>query len=109
CARGSRRLVKNRSMASPPYSPGGKLIECTTSSETTLPAGRSSQLGEATRRAPATQRSGLGVVFLTNAQALQAVAQLPEGDAEQARRRSAVESRLGKRRENRIALQPVEV
>src|SRR3954468_11656468 len=96
-------------MASPPKSPGGRLIECTTSSETTLPRGRASQFGEGTRRAPATQPSGLGVVFLTNSQALHAVAQLPERDAKQARRRGTVESGLAERGEDRVALEPVEV
>src|SRR5207249_10446897 len=37
CAAGSSRLVKSRSIASPPYWPGGRLIECTTSSVTGSP------------------------------------------------------------------------
>ena len=47
CAAGSSRLVNSRSIASPPYCPGGKLIECTTRSVIAAPGGRSSQFGEA--------------------------------------------------------------
>jgi hypothetical protein len=37
------------------YRPRGKLIECSTARLIPVPAGRLSQLGDSTRRAPATQ------------------------------------------------------
>src|SRR6266508_1099726 len=101
CASGSRRLVNRRSMASPPYSPGGRLIECTTSSVISVPGGRSSWLGDAMTRA------GVSVIF--DAQALHAVAQLPEGDAEELGGGGAVEAGLAERLDDSLALDVVEV
>src|SRR3989442_15656192 len=95
------RLVKSRSIGSPPYSPGGRLIECTTSRVISVPAGRSSWLGEST------MRSGFAVVF--DAKALHPVPELAERDAQELRRRSAVEAGLAKRLEDRLALDVVEV
>jgi hypothetical protein len=37
-------LVKRRSIASPAYSPGGRLIECRTTSEISVPGGRSCRI-----------------------------------------------------------------
>src|SRR5262245_59403903 len=96
CAAGSRRLVNRRSMCSPPYSPGGRLIECSTTRLISAPAGRSSWLGEST-------------ILIRNREPLHPVAQLPEGDAEELRRRGAVELGLGERLEDRLALDLVEV
>ncbi len=53
CASQSRRLVNSRSIASPPYSPGGRLIECTT-------ARRDGHARRAGRRSSATGRRGPG-------------------------------------------------
>ncbi len=44
---GSSSLQKNRSIYAPSYSPGGRLIQCTTSTSTATPSGRPSQFGEA--------------------------------------------------------------
>src|SRR5689334_6866622 len=95
-------------MASPPYSPGGRLIECTTSSVSASPTGRSSWLGDSTRRHGASQPSGRSFIFF-DAQPLHAVAQLPEGDAEELGRGGAVEAGLAERFEDRLALDAVEV
>src|SRR6267143_3252505 len=108
CAAGSSRLVKSRSIASPPYSPGGRLIECTTSSVIASPAGRSSWFGEATNRQPRSRPLGSSFI-LFDTQALHAVAQLPEGDAEELGRRGAVEPGLAERLQDRLALDAVEV
>src|SRR5687768_11963605 len=96
CSRGSRRLVKKRSMASPPYCPGGRLMQCRTARVTSVPGGRSSQLGEST-------------TLIGDAEALHAVAQLAERDAQELRRRGAVEAGLAQGLEDRLALQGVEV
>src|SRR6266849_397867 len=95
-------------MPSPPYSPGGRLIECTTSSVIASPAGRSSWFGEATKRQPLSRPSGPRFI-LFDAEALHAVAQLAEGDAEQLGRRGAVEPGLAERLHDRLALDAVEV
>src|SRR5438874_7533610 len=96
CAAGSSRLVNSRSIASPPYSPGGRLIECSTTRVICVPLGRSSQFGDST-------------ILIADAQALHPVAQLPEGDAEELRRRGAVEAGLAERLEDRLALEAVEI
>src|SRR5688500_15688499 len=96
CACGSSRLVKRRSMPSPPYSPGGRLIECSSARLISVPGGRSSWFGEST-------------TLIGDAEALHAVAQLPEGDAQKLRRRGAVEGRLAERIEDDLALHLVEV
>src|SRR5258706_16377549 len=51
CASQSRVLVKSRCTSWPPYSPGGRLIECTTTRSMRAPAGRGPKLGESSRRA----------------------------------------------------------
>ena len=50
-----REIGMYRRIQQPPYSPGGKLIPCTTTSEMSQPAGRSSQFGDITRRTPPNQ------------------------------------------------------
>src|SRR5689334_10233772 len=45
-------------MASPPYSPGGRLIEWMTASSTAQPGGRGPKFGDSQRRACAHQPSG---------------------------------------------------
>src|SRR5439155_1009033 len=107
CAAGSSRLVKRRSIASPPYCPGGKLIECRTRSVIAAPGGRSSQFGEAIYRASGSRPSG--PIFIADAEALHPVAQLPEGDAEKLGSRRTVEPGFRQRIEDRLALQAVEV
>src|SRR5688572_17022558 len=96
CASGSRQLVNRRSMSPPPYLPGGRLIECTTTSEISVPGGRSSWLGEST-------------ILIFDAQALHPVSKLPEGNPQQPRRGGAVEAGLAQRLQDRLALQAVEV
>src|SRR5262245_35755045 len=83
-------------MCAPPYSPGGRLMECSTTRLICTPCGRSSWLGEST-------------ILIGDREALHAVAQLPEGDAEELGRRGAVEVGLGERLEDRLALDLVEV
>src|SRR2546428_10818852 len=83
-------------MASPPYSPGGRLIECRTTRVISLPGGRSSWFGEST-------------TLIGDLQPLHPVAQLAEGDPEQLRGGGAVETGLAERLEDRLALQAVEV
>src|SRR3954468_19593560 len=107
CAAGSRQLVKRRSIASPPYSPGGRLIECTTSSVISSPGGRSSWLGDWTYRQPSIRPSGARIIL--DAQALHAVAELPEGNAEELGGGRAVESGLAERLQDRLALDVVQV
>src|SRR3954465_10131002 len=107
CAAGSRQLVKKRSIASPPYSPGGRLIECTTSSVISSPGGRSSGLGDWTYRQPSTRPSGARIIL--DAQALHAVAELPEGNTEDLGGGRAVESGLAERPQDRLALDVVQV
>src|SRR5579859_7739465 len=100
CASASSRLVNKRSIASPPNSPGGRLMQCTTSSVTAVPRGRASWFGESTTR------SGF-VVF--DAKALHSVAQLAERDAEQLGGRRAVKAGLAERLEDRLALDAVQI
>src|SRR5581483_10127792 len=107
--------VNSRSIASPPNSPGGRLIECTTSSVTRSPLGRSSWFGEAMKRQGARRPSGPSFILVAaglgfaDAQALHAVAQLPEGDAEELGGGGAVEAGLRQRLEDRFALERIEV
>src|SRR3954463_16561181 len=113
-AAGWRQLVKKRSIASPPYSPGGRLIECTTSSVTRSPLGRSSWFGEATKRQGARRPSGPSFILVAelsfpDVEALHAVAQLPEGDAEELRGRGAIEAGFRERLEDRLALDRIQV
>src|SRR5438034_4413341 len=96
CAAGSRRLLKKRSIASPPYSPGGRVIEWISTRLTSVPGGRSSWLGEST-------------TLIGDAQALHAITQLAEGDAQELGGRGAVEAGLAERFEDRLALEVVEV
>src|SRR4051812_44153957 len=51
CAFQSRVLVNSCCTPSPPYSPGGRLIECTTTRSMAAPAGRGPKLGDSSRRA----------------------------------------------------------
>src|SRR5689334_5458245 len=83
---------------------------------TVEPAGRSSQFGEGTNRAPSASPSlpmrngsALRIELFVDAQALHAIAQGPEGDAEELRRRSAVVAGLLQRVENGLALQRIEL
>jgi hypothetical protein len=52
---------------------------------------------------------GESTILIGNAEALHAVAQLPEGDAKELRRRGAVEAGLAERIENRSFFDLVEV
>src|SRR6185436_5573600 len=114
---GSSRLVNRRSIASPPYLPRGRLIECSTTRLISVPGGRLSLFGDGTRRAPPTQSGAIRIkrpaspavlLRVLDAKALHAVAQRAEAHAEQPRRGRAVEVRLGERGENRFALDLVE-
>src|SRR5438105_8182823 len=84
------------------------MCECSTSGVKASHAGRSSWLGEATKRQPPSRPSGPSLILL-DAEALHAVAQLPERDAEELRRGGAVEPGLAERFEDRLALEVVEV
>src|SRR5690348_12327814 len=95
-------------MPSPPYSPGGRLIECTTRSEGRRPTGRSSWFGDGTKRQGRSRPSGPSFIF-PDAQALHAIAQLPEGDAEKLGRRRTVEAGLAERLEDRLALDGIQI
>src|SRR3569832_1211705 len=57
CASQSSVFVNRRCTSSPPYRPGGRLIEWTTTRSTCAPAGRGPQFGEASRRAKRYQPS----------------------------------------------------
>src|SRR3954469_5150740 len=83
-------------MASPPYCPGGRLIEWITARKTSAPAGRSSWFGEST-------------TLIGDAQALHAIAQLPERDTEELSGGSAVEAGLAECFEDGLALDAVEI
>src|SRR5688500_14223359 len=102
CAAGSSRLVNRRSMASPPYSPGGRLMQWIIARLTAAPGGRSSWLGDRTTRTRL-------AILVGDAEALHAIAQLAEGDAEQLGGGGAVEAGLAQRLDDRPALQGVEV
>src|SRR5690349_20314869 len=95
-------------MPSPPYSPGGRLIECTMRSEGATPSGRSSWFGDATKRQGRSRPSGPSFIF-PDAQALHAIAQLPEGNAEKLGGGGAVEAGLPERLEDRLALDGIQV
>src|SRR6185436_14120956 len=116
----SSRLVNKRSIASPPYLPRGRLIECRSRSETSVPGGRLSRFGDSTRRAPTTQpsatirlkRPASQAVLLRrfmDSEPLHAVAQGAEGHAEQFRGRGAVEAGLRERFQDRFAFDAVEI
>src|SRR6185369_3085752 len=83
-------------MCSPPNSPGGRLIEWITTRLISTPGGRASWFGEST-------------ILIGDREALHSVAQLPEADAEELRRRGAVEAGLAERLEDRLALDLVQV
>src|SRR5687767_711563 len=104
-------------MPGPPNSPGGRLMWWMTRRSIAQPAGRSSQLGEATYFAPATSPSrstrsfgllGLGVELVVDAEPLHAIAQRAESDAQHLGGGGAVVARLLQRREYRLPLHRVE-
>src|ERR1700758_3244603 len=76
-------------MPSPPYSPGGRLIECSTTVSTRAPAGRARKLGAGPRVAPRPQPSsqsplisGIGRFGLGDAEPRHPVAHLPQRQPE---------------------------
>src|SRR5262245_1285434 len=87
-----------------------------TSISTVHPAGRSSQLGEATYRAPlirpapvmSTACSALGIELFLDAEPFHAIAQRAERDSEQLRRCRAVVARLLEGVEDRLSLHRVQ-
>src|SRR6476659_5556670 len=85
--------MKRSSIQSPPYSPGGSEILWMTSSETFAPSGRSSKCGESR---------------LINAEAIEPVAQRPEGDAQQLGGGGLVEARGLERLHDGLALDLVQ-
>src|SRR6185369_13234420 len=85
--------MKRSSIQSPPYSPGGSEMLWTTSSETLAPSGRSSKCGDSR---------------LINAEAIEPVAQRPEGDTQQLGRGRLVEARGLQRLRDGLALDLVE-
>src|SRR5688572_10242275 len=110
CASQSSVLVNSRCTSSPPYTPGGRLMECTTTRSTAAPSGRGPKFGEASLRAkryqPASHRlapSGTGrVIGLFAArrgdrQPRDAVADLAQAQAQSLGGRGAVEVGLAQR------------
>src|SRR5262245_38755761 len=103
-------------MPAPPNSPGGRLMWWITSRSTSQPVGRSSKLGEATKRAPlmspapvrCTAGSALGIELFLDAEPFHAIAQRAECDAQELGGRGAVVVGLLERVENRLALDGVQ-
>src|SRR3569623_1900419 len=123
CASQSSLLVNNCCTSSPPYCPGGRLMECTTTRSTFASAGRGPKFGESSRRAKRYQPpchsagaagSGRLVIRLVAAgrrerEAGDAVADLPQRQSQALRRGGAVEAALLQRLDQDFALLLVEV
>src|SRR3569832_2567718 len=117
CAFQSSVFVKSCCTPSPPYSPGGRLIECTTMRSMAAPCGRAPKFGEARRRAkryqPPSHSDGTSAVVIVVVAAAghrdrlprDAVADLPQRQAELLRGGRAVVIGLAQRlHENRALL-----
>src|SRR5713101_5429520 len=90
-------------MASPPNSPGGRLMLCTTSSVTSECSGRSSQLGEHTVCVKKSETHS------PNSQPFHAVAQRPKSDAQELGRGGAIEAGFFKGLEDDFLFDTVQV
>src|SRR6478609_10690168 len=121
CADQSSVFMNSACTSSPPYWPGGRLIECSTTRSTTASAGRGPKLGEAKRRAKRYQPSDqsgssaggrvIGVVAAgrRDGEPRDAVADLPQAQAQPLRGRGAVEARLLQGSHENLALLLVEI
>src|SRR5690606_10573816 len=96
--------------------PGGKLMPCTISRETTVPAGRSSKLGDGMNGTPVTVPSSSSISAggrctgrSVDVEPFHAITQCTERDAQEFRRRSAIEARLVQRLQDRFTLDAVQI
>src|SRR5512133_517334 len=122
CAFQSSVLLNSCCTSSPPYRPGGRLIECTTIRSICAAGGRAPWLGESRRRANRYQPdchsapdslSDRFVMRLVagsgDGQPCDAVADLPQAEAQPMRGRRAVESALVQGLDQDVAFLLVEI